>query len=276
MLRRLLSSLELKLSHSNNMARDTRFNRRAAPFLQLLCTESTCFQHQITQRGFKTSQTNYDLMDFFDDKKNWGETSIRTGRPWKLDELRIKSNSDLHKLWFILLKERNMLLTMEAESKRECQLFPNPERVDKVEDSLKNLETVVRERNRAFSRLETGTTGERPGSEEENFLGLEEYRQHDEYSVPKSQNKPYLLAKKDEPQPTQKEKFWFITRWRRKQLYEQRRDLRRHQYEVIQLLQKFPDLDVDALKDKYPDVNVDAYIDRFWNNKVQGNRKSNH
>jgi large subunit ribosomal protein L47 len=38
-------------------------------------------------------------MEFFDVKKNWGETNIRTGRSWKLDELRLKSNTDLHKLW---------------------------------------------------------------------------------------------------------------------------------------------------------------------------------
>jgi large subunit ribosomal protein L47 len=33
---------------------------------------------------------------------------------------------------YILLKERNMLMTMEHEAKRECALFPNPERIDKV------------------------------------------------------------------------------------------------------------------------------------------------
>jgi large subunit ribosomal protein L47 len=39
-------------------------------------------------------------MEFFDDKKNWGETAVRTGRSWKVEELRIKSNTDLHKLWY--------------------------------------------------------------------------------------------------------------------------------------------------------------------------------
>ena len=54
------------------------------------------------------------------------------GRPWRVDELRIKSNSDLHKLWYVLLKERNMLLTMQHEYERQCELFPNPERIEKV------------------------------------------------------------------------------------------------------------------------------------------------
>ncbi len=40
-----------------------------------------------------------DLMEFFDDKDNWGADRVRVGRQWKKDELRLKSNSDLHKLW---------------------------------------------------------------------------------------------------------------------------------------------------------------------------------
>jgi len=68
----------------------------------------------------------------------------------------------INKYRFVLLKERNMLMTMEKACKEECEIFPNPERLDKVEDSMINLETVVRERNRAYHMLETGETGERP------------------------------------------------------------------------------------------------------------------
>lgn len=86
------------------------------------------------------------------------------GRAWKLDELRVKSNSDLHKLWYVLLKELNMLLTMQEESKRLKKLFPSPERIEKVEESMKNLENVVRERNRSYLQLEVSEeeTGDRP------------------------------------------------------------------------------------------------------------------
>lgn len=114
----------------------------------------------------------FDLMEFFDDKKNWGANEVRCGRSWTKDELRIKSNADLHKLWYILLKEKNMLLTMEHECMDKFELFPSPERIDKVEESMDNLETVVRERNRAYYMLETGTDGERPARMAISPIGL--------------------------------------------------------------------------------------------------------
>jgi large subunit ribosomal protein L47 len=37
---------------------------------------------------------------------------------------------------------------------------------------MENLETVVRERNKAYHQLETGETGERPGRLVSNQLGI--------------------------------------------------------------------------------------------------------
>lgn len=56
-----------------------------------------------------------------------------------------------------------MLITMQEAAKDECEVFPSPERIDKVEESMKNLEDVVRERNKAYWELEVGEgeTGER-------------------------------------------------------------------------------------------------------------------
>lgn len=73
-----------------------------------------------------------------------------------MDELRIKSNADLHKLWYILYKERNMLLTMQQAAKDNLENMASPERIDKVEESMKNIEEVVKERNRAYWKLEVG------------------------------------------------------------------------------------------------------------------------
>nr|CAH7713935.1 unnamed protein product [Callosobruchus chinensis] len=129
----------------------------------------------INSRAKSTSAPKGGLMEFFDDEKNWGAQEVKTGRSWKKEELRLKSNTDLHKLWYVLLKERNMLLTMEHDAKDRVKLFPSPERLDKVEDSMENLEAVVRERNKAYHMLETGETGERPGRMETGYFGLKFY-----------------------------------------------------------------------------------------------------
>lgn len=78
------------------------------------------------------------LGEFFDIVKRYGEPELRVkdrpGRPWSADELRLKSNTDLHKLWYVLLKERNMLLTMKNLREQRAQKFANPERLDKVKE----------------------------------------------------------------------------------------------------------------------------------------------
>ncbi|CAH8496644.1 unnamed protein product [Schistosoma intercalatum] len=124
--------------------------RRLLPHFRFLKTNSLQFHK------FSTTTKLLDLSEFFDDKKNWGEPTVYSGRPWRKEELRLKSNVDLHKLWYVLLKERNMLMTMEEEHFRCLEQMPNPERFEKVEESMENLLMVVEERNRAEDELEKG------------------------------------------------------------------------------------------------------------------------
>jgi large subunit ribosomal protein L47 len=210
-----------------------------------------------SKNDFHTTPTACDLMEFFDAKKNWPETNIRVGRAWKLDELRIKSNMDLHKLWYVLLKERNMLYTMEQECKEQVRLFPNPERIDKVQVSMDNIETVIRERNVAYYKLETGETGERPVKDVITMVGLPEKYSKKEYAIPKFMNsrwvRPYLENGYINSIAVKK----FLRLYKEKQHNEERKARNRNYNHVQQLLKRFPNLDMDQLKADYPDVDIE-------------------
>lgn len=65
---------------------------------------------------------------------------------------------------------------MEEEANRQTKIFPSPERLDKVQDAMKNLEDVVRERNQAYHMLETGKDGERPVQDTINGFGLRTFK----------------------------------------------------------------------------------------------------
>ena len=61
--------------------------------------------------------------------------------------LRRKSTDDLQKLWFVLLKERNALLTEKATCKRLGVLMPQPDRWVKVKKSMARIKFVLHERS---------------------------------------------------------------------------------------------------------------------------------
>jgi len=70
------------------------------------------------------------------------------GRQWSVKELRRKSYEDLHRLWYVLYKEKNMLLTEQQLSRRRQLIFPQPDRFKKVQKSIGAIRQVLGERKR--------------------------------------------------------------------------------------------------------------------------------
>ncbi|KAB1202457.1 39S ribosomal protein L47, mitochondrial [Morella rubra] len=87
------------------------------------------------------------LEEFFEaDRSTEDDKPVVYGRSWKASELRLKSWDDLHKLWYVLLKEKNMLMTQRQMLHAQNLRFPNPERVPKVRKSMCRIKQVLTER----------------------------------------------------------------------------------------------------------------------------------
>lgn len=87
------------------------------------------------------------LEEFFEaDRSQDEDKPIVYGRSWKASELRLKSWDDLQKLWYVLLKEKNMLMTQRQMLHAQNFRFPNPERLPKVRKSMCRIKHVLAER----------------------------------------------------------------------------------------------------------------------------------
>nr|KAF6478140.1 mitochondrial ribosomal protein L47 [Molossus molossus] len=142
-------------------------------------------------RILHTTLSRKGLEEFFDDPKNWGEEKVKSGASWTCQQLRNKSNEDLHKLWYVLLKERNMLLTLEQEAKRQILPMPSPERLEKVIESMDALDKVVQEREDALRLLQTGQEKARPGAWRKDIFGRIIWHKFKQWPIPWYLNKRY-------------------------------------------------------------------------------------
>uniref|UniRef100_A0A3Q3XHL8 Large ribosomal subunit protein uL29m n=1 Tax=Mola mola TaxID=94237 RepID=A0A3Q3XHL8_MOLML len=169
-----------------------QFQNRSSLVALPLYTPSSSVGHC---RALHTTISRRGLEEFFDLPENWGETTVKSGAPWTAKQLRAKSNEDLHKLWYVLLKEKNMLLTLEQEARRQRVQMPSPERLRKVERSMIRLETVVTERETALRLLQTGQEKGRPGAWRRNIFGYVYWYRFKEYAIPWYMNKRYKRKK---------------------------------------------------------------------------------
>ncbi|KAG6854662.1 hypothetical protein C0991_003310 [Blastosporella zonata] len=78
----------------------------------------------------------------------------QTGRSWKASELRLKSFKDLHTLWYILLRERNLLATQKEEARRmgvqDTYSQVSTHRVYHTRKSMARIKAVLNERRLAY------------------------------------------------------------------------------------------------------------------------------
>ncbi|KAJ8753581.1 hypothetical protein K2173_022822 [Erythroxylum novogranatense] len=86
------------------------------------------------------------LEEFFEADRKQDDNKPVYGRSWKASELRLKSWDDLQKLWYVLLKEKNMLMTQRQMLQSQNLQFPNPERLPKVRKSMCRIKHVLSER----------------------------------------------------------------------------------------------------------------------------------
>jgi len=214
--------------------------------------------NMVTKASIHCSAVRMDLSEFFEVEKFRGEKTVRVGREWRKDELRLKSNTDLHKLWFVLLKERNMLLTMEEAHKDEFVAMPNPERVDKVEISMENLEEVVRERNKAFHQLEIGVSGERERVYRTDCFGRIVPYKNREHSIPLRINSSYRQKLKFRfSNGGRDDVLDFQARLRERMMMKEKGMENKQMRNAARVLRRFPNCDLVALQDRFPLVHME-------------------
>jgi large subunit ribosomal protein L47 len=108
--------------------------------------------------SFHTSSVRIMSLDEFFDKRDDNTGAIpATGRGWTVPELRRKSFDDLHKLWFVLYKERNLLLTDRERKRRMGNPITQADenRYTYVKRGMAGIKIVIKERKRIESQIIT-------------------------------------------------------------------------------------------------------------------------
>ena len=84
-----------------------------------------------------------DPIRFIPEDKQKEEVS---GREWEARELRLKSFDDLHGLWYVLLKEKNMLSTEKYVARANRVRMRSAQRIGQVRRSMAKIKLVLSER----------------------------------------------------------------------------------------------------------------------------------
>lgn len=97
------------------------------------------------KRAFTPSRAPRDLREFLDVEALKGKAP-EVGKEWTAAMLRLKSWPDLHKLWYVLLKEKLMLKSEFLRYKAFGEKMQSPERYRFVRKSMCRIKQVLSER----------------------------------------------------------------------------------------------------------------------------------
>ncbi|KAJ2092630.1 54S ribosomal protein L4 mitochondrial [Coemansia sp. RSA 986] len=110
-----------------------------------------------TRRVTQSSLISRGFEEFFQGGERLPKAHEQTGRAWAASELRQKSWEDLHRLWYLVLKERNVLASQTEEANRlgiHSEVFTNKSRIIKCKKSMARIKTVLNERRLAWEEAQ--------------------------------------------------------------------------------------------------------------------------
>lgn len=105
----------------------------------------------IRKQSFHSSRVaSFGFEEFMEPTKSKATDVFVSGRSWTVADLRRKNFDDLHKLWFILYKERNLLLSEREKSRRGQRPVStlDENRYTKVKRSMGAIKHVLKERSK--------------------------------------------------------------------------------------------------------------------------------
>ncbi|CAI5458843.1 unnamed protein product [Closterium sp. Yama58-4] len=102
-------------------------------------------RQQSGQPSGQPSGQQSGLADFFEQGRT-PDAPVTTGRGWQAWELRHKSFEDLHALWYVLLKEKNLLYSQKQMLQSQGRRMVQPHRIRLVKASMCRIKQVLTER----------------------------------------------------------------------------------------------------------------------------------
>jgi large subunit ribosomal protein L47 len=90
------------------------------------------------------------LLEFVDPSFLNKKRPANPGGEWPVDLLQRKSTADLQQIWFSVLKEKNQLMSTKLHYLRHQEdlgAMPGPNRIKLLDTTLKNIKTVVKQRD---------------------------------------------------------------------------------------------------------------------------------